>query len=106
MLESQMVQVSESAVDAAGKDPGNHSPKASMVCTADHSSQQSPLSCEGSVCDRTSDYEDYWRPLGDSPGWQFLLLDFTSVLIHITQYNTQMHSFLTHSFTYEFILQI
>ncbi|KAI7810166.1 growth factor independent 1A transcription repressor a isoform X1 [Triplophysa rosa] len=64
--ESQMVQVSESAVDA-GKDPGNHSPKASMVCTADNSSQQSPLSCEGSVCDRASDYEDFWRPLGDSP---------------------------------------
>lgn len=66
-LESQMVQVSESAVDA-GKDPGNHSPQASMVCTADHSSRQSPLSCEGSVCDRASDYEDFWRPLGDSPG--------------------------------------
>ncbi|XP_065132052.1 growth factor independent 1A transcription repressor a [Paramisgurnus dabryanus] len=59
--ESQMVQGSENTVDA-GEDPGNHSPKASMVCTADQSSQQSPLSCEGSVCDRSSDYEDFWRP--------------------------------------------
>lgn len=62
--ESQTGQIPESPVDV-----GNHSPKASMVCTADHSSQQSPLSCEGSVCDRSSDYEDFWRPLssGTSP---------------------------------------
>lgn len=82
-LESQMVQVSESAVDA-----GNHSPQASMVCTADHSSQQSPLSCEGSVCDRASDYEDFWRPLGDSPG------AFTSGLIHAITLTHVPHSLL------------
>ncbi|XP_051555312.1 zinc finger protein Gfi-1-like [Myxocyprinus asiaticus] len=63
--ESQMGQVPESTVDV-GKDPGNCSPKASMVCTADHSSQQSPLRCEGSVCDHSSDYEDFWRPLSRS----------------------------------------
>ncbi|KTF80674.1 hypothetical protein cypCar_00042566 [Cyprinus carpio] len=56
--ESQMGQIPESPVEV-----GNHSPKASLVCTVDHSSQQSPLSCEGSVCDRSSDYEDFWRPL-------------------------------------------
>uniref|UniRef100_A0A8C2EJ18 Growth factor independent 1A transcription repressor a n=1 Tax=Cyprinus carpio TaxID=7962 RepID=A0A8C2EJ18_CYPCA len=62
--ESQMGQIPESPVEV-----GNHSPKASLVCTVDHSSQQSPLSCEGSVCDRSSDYEDFWRPLssGTSP---------------------------------------
>ncbi|XP_068080241.1 growth factor independent 1A transcription repressor a isoform X1 [Danio rerio] len=62
--ESQTGQAPESPLDV-----GNQSPKASMVCTADQSSQQSPLSCEGSVCDRSSDYEDFWRPLssGTSP---------------------------------------
>ncbi|NP_001018612.1 growth factor independent 1A transcription repressor a [Danio rerio] len=62
--ESQTGQAPESPLDV-----GNQSPKASMVCTADQSSQQFPLSCEGSVCDRSSDYEDFWRPLssGTSP---------------------------------------
>lgn len=70
-LENQMGQIPESPVEV-----GNNSPKARMVCTADHSSQQSPLSCEGSVCDRSSDYEDFWRPLssGTSPGGHVVIL--------------------------------
>jgi len=65
----------ESQIPESPVDVGNHSPKASMVCTADHSSQQSPLSCEGSVCDRSSDYEDFWRPLSSrtSPGWHDMI---------------------------------
>ncbi|KAL4608315.1 zinc finger protein Gfi-1 [Arapaima gigas] len=40
---------------------GRASPQSHLVETADLSSK-SPLSCEGSVCGRSSDYEDYWRP--------------------------------------------
>ncbi|KAK6484581.1 zinc finger protein Gfi-1-like [Huso huso] len=40
---------------------GRFSPESHLVETADFSSK-SPLSCEGSVCGRSSDYEDYWRP--------------------------------------------
>lgn len=39
----------------------NLSPESRLVHTADHSPIY-PLSCEGSVCDRFSDYDDYWRP--------------------------------------------
>ncbi|KAG5847627.1 growth factor independent 1A transcription repressor a [Anguilla anguilla] len=40
---------------------GRVSPESHMVDTADLSSK-SPGSCEGSVCGRSSDYEDFWRP--------------------------------------------
>ncbi|KAG9341509.1 hypothetical protein JZ751_019014, partial [Albula glossodonta] len=40
---------------------GSFSPESHLVDTADLSSK-SPLSCEGSVCGRSSDYEDFWRP--------------------------------------------
>ncbi|KPP72788.1 zinc finger protein Gfi-1-like, partial [Scleropages formosus] len=45
-----------------------------LVETADLSSK-SPPSCEGSVCGRSSDYEDYWRPPSPSasPGPHFML---------------------------------
>ncbi|KAJ8011370.1 hypothetical protein DPEC_G00057460 [Dallia pectoralis] len=43
------------------KHPGRVSPESGLVRTADHLSC-SPLSCEGSVCDRSSDYKDFWRP--------------------------------------------
>ncbi|XP_076837088.1 growth factor independent 1A transcription repressor a [Brachyhypopomus gauderio] len=61
----QTEKVSEYCEDV-GKSAGRRSPEGSVVCTADHSAQQSPLSCEGSVCDRPSDYEDSWRPRSSS----------------------------------------
>ncbi|XP_023672426.1 zinc finger protein Gfi-1 isoform X2 [Paramormyrops kingsleyae] len=45
------------AIDAQGR----VSPPSHLVETADLSSK-SPLSCEGSMCGRSPDYEDYWRP--------------------------------------------
>ncbi|KAG7456663.1 hypothetical protein MATL_G00238230 [Megalops atlanticus] len=45
------------AADARGR----ISPESPMGDTADLSSK-SPPSCEGSVCGRSSDYEDFWRP--------------------------------------------
>uniref|UniRef100_A0A8C4TKE9 Growth factor independent 1A transcription repressor b n=1 Tax=Erpetoichthys calabaricus TaxID=27687 RepID=A0A8C4TKE9_ERPCA len=37
------------------------SPESDLIQRTKHSSK-SPNSCKGSVCDRSSDYEDYWRP--------------------------------------------
>ncbi len=38
-------------------------------------SSKSPLSCGGSVCDRSSDYEDFWRPPSPSasPGMDLFI---------------------------------
>ncbi|XP_015210662.2 growth factor independent 1A transcription repressor a [Lepisosteus oculatus] len=48
--------------DALGSEArGRFSPEAHLVDTADLSSK-SPPSCEGSVCGRSSDYDDFWRP--------------------------------------------
>ncbi|XP_035269439.1 growth factor independent 1A transcription repressor b isoform X1 [Anguilla anguilla] len=40
---------------------GSFSPESHLVDTGDLSSK-SPLSCESSMCGRSSDYEDFWRP--------------------------------------------
>ncbi|KAL2090353.1 hypothetical protein ACEWY4_015041 [Coilia grayii] len=45
----------------SGNTTRDYSPESHLVDTADRSSK-SPLSCGGSVCGRSSDYEDYWRP--------------------------------------------
>lgn len=54
------------AVDGYGLSPDSH-----LVDAADFS-PKSPLSCAGSLCGRSPDYEDFWRPPSPSasPGRQ------------------------------------
>ncbi|XP_030647106.1 growth factor independent 1A transcription repressor b [Chanos chanos] len=53
---------SDCCADAlTGDTTGGFSPESHLVDTGDLSSK-SPLSCGGSACGRSSDYEDYWRP--------------------------------------------
>uniref|UniRef100_A0A4W4EKP3 C2H2-type domain-containing protein n=1 Tax=Electrophorus electricus TaxID=8005 RepID=A0A4W4EKP3_ELEEL len=60
--DSKIPEDSESCPDAMTIDTsGAFSPESHLVDTAEFSSK-SPLSCGGSVCDRSSDYEDCWRP--------------------------------------------
>ncbi|XP_073707275.1 growth factor independent 1A transcription repressor b [Garra rufa] len=60
--ESKTSDQSECCTDAlTGDTAGACSPDSHLVDQADLSSK-SPLSCEESVCDRSSDYEDFWRP--------------------------------------------
>ncbi|ROL50379.1 Zinc finger protein Gfi-1 [Anabarilius grahami] len=60
--ESKTSDESECCTDAlTGDTTGACSPDSHLVDQADLSSK-SPLSCGGSVCDRSSDYEDFWRP--------------------------------------------
>lgn len=75
--ESKTSDESECCTDALTSDTaGACSPDSHLVDQADLSSK-SPLSCEESVCDRSSDYEDFWRPPSPSasPG--------TDIFIHV-----------------------
>lgn len=40
---------------------GRFSPESHLTEAADGTSESAP-SCEGSVCDRVSEFEDFWRP--------------------------------------------
>ena len=40
---------------------GRFSPESRLTEAADGTSESAP-SCEGSVCDRVSEFEDFWRP--------------------------------------------
>lgn len=67
----------------------NLSPESRLVHTADHSPIY-PLSCEGSVCDRFSDYDDYWRPPSPSAS-QGLYLQFVVMSIFALSLVTITH---------------
>ncbi|KAG2461712.1 GFI1 protein, partial [Polypterus senegalus] len=54
-------ETSSSSETQESDSKGRFSPESGLVQRTEHSSK-SPDSCEGSVCDRSSDYEDYWRP--------------------------------------------
>ncbi|XP_007233675.2 growth factor independent 1A transcription repressor b isoform X2 [Astyanax mexicanus] len=47
----------EGCLDGRSDPAGAFTPDPADLC-----SRSPPLSCGGSVCDRSSDYEDYWRP--------------------------------------------
>lgn len=49
------------AVGAKAEPRGRLSPESQLTDAPDRASA-SPGSCEGSVCDRSSEFEDFWRP--------------------------------------------
>ncbi|XP_028667277.1 growth factor independent 1A transcription repressor a [Erpetoichthys calabaricus] len=54
-------ETSSSSETQESDSKGRFSPESGLIQRTEHTSK-SPNSCEGSVCDRSSDYEDYWRP--------------------------------------------
>ncbi|XP_069934138.1 zinc finger protein Gfi-1 isoform X2 [Oryctolagus cuniculus] len=53
---------STSSAGGAKAEPGDHLSPESQQTEAPDRVSTSPDSCEGSVCDRSSEFEDFWRP--------------------------------------------
>ncbi|KAI5092600.1 zinc finger protein Gfi-1, partial [Silurus meridionalis] len=61
------IQAEPDCCEDVSKRVGRCSPEGSAVCTAEHKAQHSALSCEGSVCDPPTGFEDpVWRPASPS----------------------------------------
>lgn len=58
---SEDTELCRTALPDAEPSQGRFSPESHLTEAADGTSESAP-SCEGSVCDRVSEFEDFWRP--------------------------------------------